>query len=73
MLSLSVPQSIQREREREYVLEVTSDKILTYNPRLAQSSNAMTEFEWRLDNIRRAKFHKNVGKVEVEVGRYVHI
>lgn len=52
------------EREREYVLEFCVDGIKFWLPQ----TNTVS-FEWKIKSIRRAQYHNNVGKVEIEVGR----
>ena len=57
------------EREKEYVIDLQQDRITFYPHRLGQHVEPVVEFEWKLDTVRRAKYHKHIGKVEVEVGR----
>lgn len=65
MFTELVRSPLHPEREKTYVIELHTDKMI-----FLDASNAnVTEFEWRFNNIRRAQFHKHVGKVEVEVGR----
>ena len=54
------------EREREYVLQFYVDGIKFWLP----ETNTVS-FEWKIKSIRRAQYHNNVGKVEIEVGRLV--
>ncbi|XP_019862195.1 PREDICTED: uncharacterized protein LOC109590762 [Amphimedon queenslandica] len=57
------------EREREYIIDLQQDRLLFFPHQLGHEVEDIVEFEWKLDCIRRAKYHKHVGKVEVEVGR----
>ncbi len=56
------------EREGEYVLEICKDRIKLWDQRKQKIS-----FEWKLQAVRRAQYYNKVGKVEIEVGRCVHI
>jgi hypothetical protein len=57
----------QPQYEKEYVLELTSQSIKLYNPQSDRSTKEL--IEWKISVIKRAKYHSNVGKVEIEVGR----
>jgi hypothetical protein len=53
------------EREDIYVMEITTDGIQFLTP----TSEPRVVFEWKMSNIRRAQYHKHLGKIEIEVGR----
>lgn len=57
----------QPQNEREYVIELANDGVKFYNPR--SRGGLKLDFKWTIAIVKRAKYHTNIGKVEIEVGR----